>query len=606
MRERARSLAGPRAAKDLAVSTFHALGVRMLRQDGERIGLRPNFSILDSDDVLGILRDAGGCSDNALARRWQWTISGWKNQGLTSDGAERAAADDDERVAARIMRRYEERLAAFQAVDFDDLIGLPLVLLQRDEAARAAWQARFRHILVDEVQDTNAVQYALLKALVGPDGCFTAVGDDDQSIYGWRGATIDNLRRLPQDYPTLKLIALEQNYRSTGHILRAANAVIANNPKLFEKQLWSELGDGEPVRVIECDGEEHEADRAVAQIQALRAQGGEVAWSDFAILYRANHLARAFEQKLRAAQIPYRVSGGQSYFDRAEIKDLCAWLRLLVNPNDDPAFLRSVTTPKRGIGHQTLATLGEFAAKARTSLFEAFFSPSLAALLRGKAIDALHQFGREVDELAQRARRTQGGGPARALLMQWLQDIGYEQHLHDGEDSEKLAAARWANVLDFVDWIARRCEGEDGQSQSVLDVAQTISVIISLAERGDEADVVTLSTLHAAKGLEWPHVMLAGVNEGLLPFRSGDEELTPERLQEERRLMYVGITRARRTLIVSTLRRRKRGRETVPGVKSRFIAEMKLDEVRARQDPRERLRLLRAELAAREPVAPAG
>ena len=578
----------------------------MLRQDGERIGLRPNFSILDSDDVLGILRDAGGCSDNALARRWQWTISGWKNQGLDGDGAERAAADEDERVAARIMRRYEERLAAFQAVDFDDLIGLPLALLQRDEAARMAWRGRFRHVLVDEVQDTNAVQYELLKALVGPDGCFTAVGDDDQSIYGWRGATIDNLRRLPQDYPTLKLIALEQNYRSTGHILRAANAVIANNPKIFEKQLWSEFGDGEPVRVIECDGEEHEADRAVAHIQALRAQGGEVAWGDFAILYRANHLARAFEQKLRAAQIPYRVSGGQSYFERAEIKDLCAWLRLLVNPDDDPAFLRAVTTPKRGIGHQTLATLGEFAAKARTSLFEALFSPSLAALLRGKAIDALHQFGREVDELAQRARHTQGGGPARALLMQWLQDIDYEQHLHDGEDSEKLAAARWANVLDFVDWIARRCDGEDGQTTSVLEVAQTISVIISLAERGDEADVITLSTLHAAKGLEWPHVMLAGVNEGLLPFRSGDEEMTAERLQEERRLMYVGITRARRTLVVSTLRRRKRGRETVPGVKSRFIAEMKLDEVRARQDPRERLRLLRAELAAREPVAPAG
>ncbi|MBL0297406.1 MAG: UvrD-helicase domain-containing protein [Betaproteobacteria bacterium] len=615
MRERTKALVGPRAARDLAVSTFHSLGVRLLRSDGARIGLKENFSILDSDDVLGVLRDCGGNTDNALARRWQWAISLWKNQGLDADAAESLAADDDERVAARIMRRYEERLAAFQAVDFDDLIGLPLRLLQRDAEAREKWRSRFRHILVDEVQDTNAVQYELLKALVGERGIFTAVGDDDQSIYGWRGATIENLKRLPQDYPRLKLIALEQNYRSTGHILRAANAVISNNPKLFEKTLWSEFGDGDPVKLVECDGEEHEAERAVARIQALRAAGG-VKFGDCAVLYRANHQARVFEQKLRAAQIPYKVSGGQSYFDRAEIKDLCAWLRLLVNPDDDPAFLRAVTTPKRGIGHQTLATLGEFASKWKTSLFEALFSPSLGSVLKGKAIDALHEFGREVNELEQRARHTTGSEDAKALLLGWLKAIGYEQHLSDAEDSEKLAAARWSNVLDFVDWIAKRCGGEitqdggssfESEKSSVLQVAQTISVIISLAERGDEQDVVTLSTLHAAKGLEWPHVVLAGVNEGLLPFQSGSEvaePMTPERLQEERRLMYVGITRAQRTLAVSTLRRRKKGRDTVAAVPSRFIKEMKLDEGVVKEDPRERLKKLRAELAARAaPVA---
>ena len=615
MRERTKALVGPRAARDLAVSTFHSLGVRLLRSDGARIGLKENFSILDSDDVLGVLRDCGGNTDNALARRWQWAISLWKNQGLDADAAESLAADDDERVAARIMRRYEERLAAFQAVDFDDLIGLPLRLLQRDAEAREKWRSRFRHILVDEVQDTNAVQYELLKALVGERGIFTAVGDDDQSIYGWRGATIENLKRLPQDYPRLKLIALEQNYRSTGHILRAANAVISNNPKLFEKTLWSEFGDGDPVKLVECDGEEHEAERAVARIQALRSAGG-VKFGDCAVLYRANHQARVFEQKLRAAQIPYKVSGGQSYFDRAEIKDLCAWLRLLVNPNDDPAFLRAVTTPKRGIGHQTLATLGEFASKWKTSLFEALFSPSLASVLKGKAIDALHEFGREVNELEQRARQTTGSEDAKALLLGWLKAIGYEQHLFDFEASEKLAAARWSNVLDFVDWIAKRCGGEittdggatfESERASVLQVAQTISVIISLAERGDEQDVVTLSTLHAAKGLEWPHVVLAGVNEGLLPFQSGSEvaePMTPERLQEERRLMYVGITRAQRTLAVSTLRRRKKGRATVAAVPSRFIKEMKLDEGVVKEDPRERLKKLRAELAARAaPVA---
>jgi ATP-dependent DNA helicase Rep len=616
MRERAKALVGARAAKDLAISTFHSLGVRMLRSDGEKVGLKPQFSILDSDDVLGVLRDAGGCSDNALARRWQWTISLWKNQGLDSAGAEAAAASDDERVAARVMRVYEQRLAAFQAVDFDDLIGLPLRLLQRDDEARAKWQQQFHHILVDEVQDTNAVQYELLKALVEhPDdrrhGLFTAVGDDDQSIYGWRGATIDNLKRLPQDFPKLKLIALEQNYRSTGHILRAANRVIAGNPKLFEKTLWSALGDGEPVRVIECDGEEHEAERAVARIQALRSQGDQVRFSDFAILYRANHQARVFEQKLRAAQIPYKVSGGQSFFDRAEIKDLCAWLRLLVNQDDDPAFLRAVVAPKRGIGAQTLASLGVFAGQWKTSLFEALFSPLLSGALGSKALGSLHEFGRFVNDLEHRARHTLGAEDAKALLLGWLKDIGYEQHVRDGEDSDKLASARWNNVLDFVDWVARRCGGEitqdggrfESDKLSVLQVAQTISVIISLAERGDDTDTVTLSTLHAAKGLEWAHVQLASVNEGLLPFKVEDDGLEAEalvqRLEEERRLMYVGITRARHTLVVSTLRRRKRGRETVAGVPSRFIAEMKLDEGGAKEDPRERLKRVRAELAAR-------
>ena len=357
----------------------------------------------------------------------------------------------------------------------------------------------------------------------------------------------------------------------------------------------------------------------MSRIQAIRggsvsvgvasgaAVAGPLRYADFAILYRANHQARVFEQKLRAAQIPYKVSGGQSYFDRAEIKDLCAWLRLLVNQDDDPAFLRAVTTPKRGIGHQTLAALGEFAGQWKLSLFEALFSPSLGSKLKGKAIESLQEFGREVNELEYKARHTTGSEDAKALLTGWLKDIRYEQHLHDGEDSEKLATARWGNVLDFVDWIARRCGGElaadgstlDRERQSVLQVAQTISVIISLAERGDEQDVVTLSTLHAAKGLEWPHVVLAGVNEGLLPFRSGDDDMTPERLEEERRLMYVGITRARSTLVVSTLRRRKKGRDTVVGVPSRFIAEMKLDEVRAREDPRERLKKLREELAAK-------
>jgi len=614
MRERAKALVGAKAAGKLLVCTFHSLGVRLLREDGEALGLKPKFSILDSDDVLGIIRDAGGTTDPKQARHWQWTISSWKNQGLNSAQAESVAESDDERVCARVMRLYEERLMAYQAVDFDDLIGLAMKLLAEHEHVRAKWQRNLRHVLVDEYQDTNATQYDLLKLLVGERGIFTAVGDDDQSIYGWRGATLDNLKRLPQDFPELKVIPLEQNYRSTSAILRAANNVIQLNPKLYQKTLWSDLGEGEPVKVVECDNEEHEAERAVGRIVALRAgtagtaEGVAAPWSDFAILYRANFQAKAFEKALRKANVPYKVSGGQSFFDRAEIKDLCAWLRLLVNNDDDPAFLRAVTTPKRGIGHQTLGALGEFAGKWKVSLYEALFAESLSASLNARAIGSLHEFGRFVNELDHRARTTTGSEDAKALLMEWLKDIGYEQHLYDEAETEKVGASRWANVLDFVDWIAKRCGGEienDGgmtvetEKKSVIEVAQTISLITSLAERGGDTNVVTLSTLHASKGLEWPHVVLAGVNEGSLPFNNEENEITPDRLEEERRLMYVGITRARLTLSVSTLKRRKKGRELVVAIPSRFIAEMKLGEGGPVENPREKLRRLREEMAAK-------
>ncbi len=621
MRERARSLIG-RDAKDVIICTFHALGVRMLRTDGAALGLKPQFSILDSDDVVSILKDAGGTTDAATARQWQWGISLWKNMGLTAAQAEAQAKDENERVAARVMARYEERLTAYQSVDFDDLIGLPLKLLQQHEEVRARWQKALGHVLVDEYQDTNATQYELLKLLVGEKGRFTAVGDDDQSIYGWRGATLDNLRRLPQDFPALKVIKLEQNYRSTSAILRAANNVIQPNPKLFPKTLFSELGEGEPVRVVDCDNEEHEAERAVARIQSIRANGLHKDWKDFAILYRANHQARVFEQALRKAQIPYKVSGGQSFFDRAEIRDLCAWLRLWVNNDDDPAFLRAVTTPKRGIGHQTLASLGQFASQYKLSLFEALFSPSLPSALSGRAVAGLHEFGRQINDLEYRARHTLGAEDARAFLADWLQDIGYEKHLYDSEESEKLAASRWTNVLEFCDWMAGRCGGEIddaagvavmGERKSLLEVAQTISLLSTLSEREQDQNVVTLSTLHASKGLEWPHVVLAGCNEGLLPFRMDDEGSAGDggeslllRLQEERRLMYVGITRAQRSLAVSWVKRRKKGRETVAAQPSRFIAEMALDQKTMKEDPREKLRALRAEFAARQAQAAAG
>ncbi len=614
MRERARELVG-KPAGEVLICTFHAFGVRLLREDGAALGLKPQFSILDSDDVLGLIKDCGATTDAATARQWQWAISRWKNAGLDAAAALAQAAGEGERQTAQLMARYEERLAAYQAVDFDDLIGLPLRLLQKHEQVTQKWQARLAHVLVDEYQDTNATQYELMKLLVGARGSFTAVGDDDQSIYGWRGATLDNLKRLPQDFPALKVIKLEQNYRSTSAILRAANNVIGPNPKLFPKRLFSELGEGEPVRVVDCDHEAHEAERAVARIQSLRQTSPHKEWRDFAILYRANHQARVFEQALRRVQIPYKVSGGQSFFDRAEIKDLCAWLRLWINEDDDPAFLRAVTTPKRGIGHQTLATLGEFASKSRLSLFGALFSHSLSAALPARAVGSLHEFGRELSDQRHRAQHTVGHEAARVFLTDWLKAIGYEKHLYDSSDSEGQAAARWTNVLEFCDWMAGRCGGQiedvagvtlSQERKTLLEVAQTISLISTLNEREQDPNVVTLSTLHAAKGLEWPHVVLAGVIEGMLPFRPDEDAgaaAQAARIEEERRLMYVGITRARQTLAVSWTRRRKKGRETVAALPSRFIAEMALDKSTAREDPREKLRALRAEFAQR--AAPA-
>ena len=633
MRERARALIG-NAAKDVLICTFHALGVRMLRQDGKVLGLKPQFSILDADDVTSILRDAGGTTDAATARQWQWAISAWKSAGLNAEQALAQARDENDRVTAVVMARYEERLTAYQSVDFDDLIALPLKLLREHDDVRQRWQKQLGHVLVDEYQDTNATQYEMLKLLAGdtPEQArFTAVGDDDQSIYGWRGATLDNLKRLPVDFPQLKVIKLEQNYRSTGAILRAANNVIGPNPKLFPKTLWSELGEGEPVRVVDADNEEHEAERVVARIQSLRAEGALAQAGaqyrelrDFAVLYRANHQAKPFEKALRKANIAYKVSGGQSFFDRAEIRDLCAWFRLWANNDDDPAFLRAVTTPKRGIGHQTLGTLGEFATRYKLSLFEALFTSSLGGVLGSKALGSLHEFGRYLNDLEFRARHAMGAEAAAGFLSEWLKEIGYEKHLHDHEDSAAIATAKWTNVLEFCDWMSQRCGGQiadvtgpaEREIKSLLEVSQTIALLSTISEREKDQNVVTLSTLHAAKGLEWPHVMLVGVNEGMLPFKLDEPGTakgtqpanaadTPSeaphagdgRLQEERRLMYVGITRAQRSLAVSWTKRRKKGRETVAALPSRFIAEMALDQATVREDPRQKLRALREEFA---------
>ena len=604
MRERIKEMLGHQQSKDILICTFHSLGVRILRQDGHHLGLKPHFSIMDSNDILALIRDIGSTTDNKLARNWQWQISSWKNTGTSHGQALAEAENDYEKQAAIIMQEYQNRLTAYQAVDFDDLISLPLKLLQKFPEARNQWQEKLKHILVDEYQDTNATQYDLLKLLIGLQSSFTVVGDDDQSIYGWRGATLDNLRRLSQDYPQLEIIKLEQNYRSTSAILRAANAVIQSNSKLFEKSLWSDLGEGEPVLVLECDYEEHEAERVILRIQSIQAQTN-CPWKDFAVLYRTNQQALLYEQALRRRQIPYKVSGGQSFFDKAEIRDLCAWLRLIINNNDDPAFLRAITTPKRGIGHQTLAALGQFSSQQKVSLFEALFLPSLSAAISAKMVATLHEFGRYINALEQQARQTIGTQACTAFLEQWLEDIGYKEHLFTTQEQENIAQARWQNVQDFCQWMASRASVPDEEEKSLMDITQTISLIISLKENESDSNMLTLSTLHASKGLEWPHVVLSGVNEGTLPMVSPDdgETLTPERLEEERRLMYVGITRARKTLTVSYVRRKRKRQGATSSLilvkPSRFIAEMQLENTVEQEDPMAKIRALRAEFAAR-------
>jgi ATP-dependent DNA helicase Rep len=599
MRERAAQLVDKRGvAGKLAISTFHALGVRILRESGQALGLKPQFSILAADDVTGLLRDAGATTDNATARRWQWSISLWKNAMLTPEQAARAAQNDDERVAARVYARYADMLQAYQAVDFDDLIWLPVTLLQQHADVRAHWQDKLRYLLVDEYQDTNAAQYDLLRLLVGDKGHFTAVGDDDQSIYGWRGATLDNLKRLQTDWPQLEVIKLEQNYRSTNAILRAANAIIQSNPKLYPKSLWSEHGEGEAVEVRAAQNEDEEAQMVAARIQALRSgRGAELA--HIAVLYRANHQSRPLEQALRRANIPYVVSGGQSFFDRAEIKDLCAYLRLLANADDDPAFLRAVTTPRRGIGPQTLAALSTFAGQWKVSLFEALFRDALPAAVGARAADHLREFGRLLHDIEWRARTA----PAGELLREMLDTIGYRAWIEEQADNPREAEQRWKNVDDFCGWIERKAEEDQ---VGLTQIAQTVSLITQLQERGEQRDAVTLCTLHAAKGLEWPHVILAGCEEGLLPFFTEDRPLTDSALQEERRLMYVGVTRARQTLVLSWCQKRKQGRGAAGRTPSRFIAEMQSGQPRVsgKDAAMARIAALRSRLggAAAEPA----
>ena len=569
MQERIGKILSPAQAGELQISTFHSLGVRILREEAKALGYKPRFSIFDSADCAGILSEAAGTVDKATLRILQSLISNWKNALVTPEAARHLATDEHQKLAAHAYLSYEATLKAYQAVDFDDLIGLPVKLFSEHPEIADKWQNRLRYLLVDEYQDTNACQFQLLKLLTGVRAQFTAVGDDDQAIYGWRGADIDNLRKLPAEFPNLKVIKLEQNYRSTVRILKAANNVIANNEKLFDKKLWSEHGHGEQISVTTYRDNDAEAEGVVMKLQAHRFEQ-RTQFKDYAILYRSNHQARIFEEYLRDHRIPYLLSGGKSFFDKAEIKDIIAYLRLLANEDDDPAYIRAATTPKRGIGAATLQVLGTYAGERHVSLFAAAFEEGFAHRVAPRQLEPLLEFGQFINRMQERAGRES----ANLVLPDLLKAIDYETYLYDHEE-ERVAQTRWANVCEFANWINKKGE-LDGKT--LIELTQSIALINMLDKQNDEeVDAVQLSTLHASKGLEYPHVFLVGNEEGVLPHRESTE---PSKVEEERRLMYVGITRAQRTLHISFCERRKQAREFIPCEPSRFIDEMGRDDVR--------------------------
>jgi ATP-dependent DNA helicase Rep len=572
------------------------LGLQILRHEAKRLGYKPRFSVLDAADAQQILADILKTTDKASLRTAASVVSNWKNALLAPSAALQAAVDEDERQFAVAYQAYQDTLRAYQAMDFDDLIRLPVELFRQHPDALETWQGRLRYLLVDEYQDTNGAQYELMKLLAGVSGRFTAVGDDDQAIYAWRGADVENLRRLTEDYPCLKIIPLTQNYRSSQRILRAANSVIANNPRLHEKNLWSEHGLGDHIELLQCRDDRHEAESIALRISAHKFEC-RTRFADYAILYRGNHQARLFEEALREAKIPYQLSGGQSFFDKAEIKDLTAYLRLIANQDDDPAFIRAVTTPRRGIGAGTLEKLGDHAGQRHVSLFEAAYESAFQAHLPARQLEPLVEFCDFINRVADRAEKE----PAGRLLEELLAAIQYEEWLYETED-DRAAKAKWMNVRDFVEWLAKK---GDEDEKTLIELTQTVTLMNLLEGRdNEEVDAVRLSTLHAAKGLEFPHVYLVGVEEEILPHR---ECLEGTRLEEERRLMYVGITRARRGLVISWCAKRKRGGEITPSDPSRFVEEIDQNEVKrsgavqestdAKEDGRRRLSALKAMLA---------
>ncbi|EME4039603.1 TPA: DNA helicase Rep [Morganella morganii] len=576
MKERVAQTLGRKEAKGLMISTFHTLGLEIIKREYKALGMKSNFSLFDDQDQIALLKELTFDhleEDKELLQQLVSQISNWKNALLTPEQAKGLARSEREHTFAECYRRYELHLNSCNVLDFDDLITKPTLLFARDEQARERWQQRIRYLLVDEYQDTNTSQYQLVKLLVGKRAYFTVVGDDDQSIYSWRGAQPKNLVQLSKDFPELQVIKLEQNYRSSGCILNAANILIANNPHVFEKQLFSNLGYGDPMKVITANNEDHEAERVVGELIAHHFIN-KTDYKDYAILYRGNHQSRIFEKMLMQNRIPYRISGGTSFFSRPEIKDLLAYLRVLTNPEDDSAFLRIVNTPRRGIGPATIQKLGEWANTRDKSLYQASFDLGLGQTLSGQGLAALTNFTgwlAEVEKLVERE-------PLIAVR-DLLHGLDYQSWLFETSASPKAAEMRMKNVDQLFSWMAEMLEGDDLNEPMTLAQVVTRFTLRDMMERGEEAeelDQVQLMTLHASKGLEFPYVFLVGMEEGILPHQSSIDE---DNVDEERRLAYVGITRAQKSLFFTLCRERRQYGELIRPEPSRFLYELPQDDL---------------------------
>ncbi|EGR4436863.1 DNA helicase Rep [Vibrio cholerae] len=573
MKERVAQTLGKGESRGLMVSTFHTLGLNIIRREFKALGLKAGFSLFDDQDQLALLKELTEKQldgDKDLLRLLLSTISNWKNDMLTPPQAKAMAKGEQQQLFAHCFELYQKQMQSYNALDFDDLILLPVLLLRSSEEVRQRWQNRIRYLLVDEYQDTNSSQYELVKLLVGERGRLTVVGDDDQSIYSWRGAKPQNLVLLGEDFPSLKLIKLEQNYRSTSRILRAANILIANNPHVYQKALFSELAEGEKLKVILANNEDHEAERVTAEIIAHKFLN-RTEYRDYAILYRGNHQSRLIEKSLTQNRVPYKLSGGTSFFARAEIKDIMAYLRVLVNPDDDNAFLRIVNTPKREIGPATLEKLGSYANMRGKSLFTASFELGLEQHLGGRGLDNLRRFTEWLVAIADNAERGNTVEAVRALV----RDIRYEDWLYETSSSPKAAEMRMKNVSDLYSWIVADLEGDnpDQQEKTLKEVVQRLTLrdMMERGEENDDSDAVQLMTLHASKGLEFPYVYLIGAEEGILPHQTSIDE---ENVEEERRLMYVGITRAQRELTFMVCKERRQFGELIKPTQSRFLDEL--------------------------------
>ncbi|CDL85674.1 DNA helicase Rep [Xenorhabdus szentirmaii] len=576
MKERVAQTLGRKETKGLMISTFHTLGLEIVKREYKALGMKRNFSLFDDQDQMALLKDLTADlleEDKDLLQKLISNISNWKNDLMSPEQVIRRARSAQEHQFAECYRRYDLQLSSCNVLDFDDLITKPTLLLMRDEEIRERWQNKLRYLLVDEYQDTNTSQYQLVKLLVGHRARFTVVGDDDQSIYSWRGARPQNLILLKEDFPQLNVIKLEQNYRSSGRILKAANILIANNPHVFEKKLFSDLHYGDPLRVIEANNEDHEAERVIGELIAHHFIN-KTEYKDYAILYRGNHQSRIFEKMLMQNRIPYRISGGTSFFSRPEIKDLLSYLRVLTNPEDDSAFLRIVNTPRREIGAVTIQKLGEWANQRNKSLYQSSFDLGLEQHLTGRGLAALQRFTHWMDEIARQAERE----PLLAVR-DLLRGMDYESWLYENSPSPKAAEMRMKNVNQLFTWMSEMLEGDDLNEPMTLSQVVARFTLRDMLERGEEdeeLDQVQLMTLHASKGLEFPYVFLVGMEEGLLPHQSSIDE---DNIEEERRLAYVGITRAQRELFFTLSKERRQYGELIRPEPSRFLLELPQDDL---------------------------